>query len=542
MSDMVSPTNPGIDPRQRRASDDAIETLVARAFGIEDGPLFDRRPVSPLLLDEFMRSDDVQRATRDFAAAMVALWKKTYPNKPVLRLALKKIALHAPPDLAINCEALSPPNPITEIAVAMPAKPLIEPAAAPAETRAGTMAAAQPKPADRLHERSARFTLANAKSGEAYDFAIGGIDDSGRPAVVLDARVPTLPAMAFNAATGRLRGIPDQAGEHAVSVQWQDEFGARRSASMVLIVNANPRDLWKTIDADASDPYFKPNQDAQAIAASGRRIAAGSKRGRSHAHAGTCRDDDFFVSHDAASGWSVLLVADGAGSAKSSRKGAQLVSHQAGSHLSSALAGDEGEQLLVASAEWVLDPAAGARRLKEGLYTLFGKAARAGLQAIEDEASAKVAAVKDFSTTLLCAVHRKLESGDFVASFWLGDGAICSYGPGGQAKLMGKPDSGEFAGQTRFLDRAAVNDPAMLWSRIEFTRHDALTALILLTDGISDPRFETDNGLADASKWDAFWAEIGAPLAAADPAQALVDWMDFFTPGHHDDRTIALLW
>jgi hypothetical protein len=65
---------------------------------------------------------------------------------------------------------------------------------------------------------------------------------------------------------------------------------------------------------------------------------------------------------------------------------------------------------------------------------------------------------------------------------------------------------------------------------------------MLMTDGISDPRFETDNGLQDASKWDALWTEVAPALAAHDPGKALVEWMDFFTPGHHDDRTFALLW
>jgi len=69
-----------------------------------------------------------------------------------------------------------------------------------------------------------------------------------------------------------------------------------------------------------------------------------------------------------------------------------------------------------------------------------------------------------------------------------------------------------------------------------------LNAVLLMTDGISDPRFETDNGLADAAKWDALWDEIGPLLAAPAPEQALLEWLEFFTPGHHDDRTIAALW
>ena len=63
-----------------------------------------------------------------------------------------------------------------------------------------------------------------------------------------------------------------------------------------------------------------------------------------------------------------------------------------------------------------------------------------------------------------------------------------------------------------------------------------------MTDGVSDPFFETDNGLADPARWDLLWNEIEAQLSDAAPEQRLLDWLHFFKPGHHDDRTIALLW
>jgi hypothetical protein len=31
-------------------------------------------------------------------------------------------------------------------------------------------------------------------------------------------------------------------------------------------------------------------------------------------------------------------------------------------------------------------------------------------------------------------------------------------------------------------------------------------------------------------------------LGAQDADQQLLAWLNFFTPGHHDDRTIAVLW
>jgi hypothetical protein len=122
----------------------------------------------------------------------------------------------------------------------------------------------------------------------------------------------------------------------------------------------------------------------------------------------------------------------------------------------------------------------------------------------------------------------------------MGDGAIAAYGPRGKVRLMGTPDGGEFAGQTRFLDRAALADAGFA-KRIGIGRYSELNALLLMTDGVSDPRFETDAGLADPELWDKLWDELLPLVKLENPDEALVDWLHFFTPGHHDDRTIAIL-
>jgi hypothetical protein len=141
----------------------------------------------------------------------------------------------------------------------------------------------------------------------------------------------------------------------------------------------------------------------------------------------------------------------------------------------------------------------------------------------------------------LAAAVRRTEAGTFLSTFWMGDGAIAAYGPSGKVRLMGVPDSGEYAGQTRFLDRAALVDQGFS-KRVQIGFWADITAILLMTDGISDPRFETDNGLVDPSKWDALWNEILPYLSGSNPEQNLLSWLDFLTPGHHDDRTIALLW
>lgn len=55
-----------------------------------------------------------------------------------------------------------------------------------------------------------------------------------------------------------------------------------------------------------------------------KKIVVASKRGRSHANVGSFRDDDFAFKNINETGWSVVVVSDGAGSASLSRQGSKL--------------------------------------------------------------------------------------------------------------------------------------------------------------------------------------------------------------------------
>ena len=73
------------------------------------------------------------------------------------------------------------------------------------------------------------------------------------------------------------------------------------------------------------------------------------------------------------------------------------------------------------------------------------------------------------------------------------------------------------------------------------------TALFLMTDGVSDPKFETDANLKSYDKWNELWADLkenGVELTDdnEEAANQLLNWLDFWSPGNHDDRTIAILY
>lgn len=547
---------PNLTPDQRESLDNMIWSL----FGQSNPPFYDSRNIPKGVLDEFTQRDDVLAAAVNFISSLTEIWKTQYPKTILYRLKIhpQDVVKRAATDTQQNQE---PPTPIPRTAADLVANDSVKNTTLPAEDSTNQAAHAD-KPANPAFvNQSSRpgsippagtppskptgltaiFQTPNAKSGLDYRGKIAEIGAAPRSIQFRNVRFCTDLGLSFDEISGELFGTPVVAGDHEITFQWSEDDGKSwSSGKCLLIVNHDPRYLWKIIEPLADDPYYKPNTDKRLIPAAGFKIAAASRRGRSHEHSGTFRDDDFFVDHNENSGWSVLIVADGAGSAKSSRWGSKLAVKSAGEHLVSNLAGEIGSNMNTALNGWDANPAV-KKTMNDTFYLLFQKAASLAVEAIEVEAKSKNAPVKEYSTTLLAAAVKRQGTETFVATFWMGDGAIAAYGPRGKMRPMGAPDGGEFAGQTRFLDRAALMDKDFS-KRVNIGRFPDLLSVMLMTDGISDPRFETDNGLKDATKWDALWDEIDSCLKSPKPDESLVEWLHFFTPGHHDDRTIALLW
>ena len=154
------------------------------------------------------------------------------------------------------------------------------------------------------------------------------------------------------------------------------------------------------------------------------------------------------------------------------------------------------------------------------------------------------------------AICKKYDFGWFIASFWVGDGAMCLFDKEAKtAKLLGTPDEGEFSGQTRFLTMPEIfHDPDIVSKRFRFTVVPDFTALFMMTDGVSDPMFETDKNLNDYAKWEEFYEKVkngfpedkieGVDLSDNNEGakDELLRWLNFWSPGNHDDRTIAILY
>ncbi len=576
-----------------------IEDLIWGLFHEVKCPFFDKGKLNPNLIDEFSRDKDAQFLAFEFVEELSTLWQKRFPgkDKPMPKdrhtseSEIKQVRFqqlrdtHSPLSKAqhfelaqnrvkhltnqTNVPRMTREPVTTESANANQSetssmsqqpetvintlegtqtfanvsnKPAPVDGGTPKDLNPGQVPPATTKPAI-TPDTKPFFHLPNCKVGTPFSAKIEGSDKSSRQIVVIDLRFPDKFGLTFDPKSQMISGQPLLDGEFDLVLQWvfADAPNEGKSTGICkLTSNPDPRSLWKVIEPAADLPYRKAHIDQKFLKRDRFNLAAASRRGRSHEHEGTFRDDDFFINNDSVSGWTVIIVADGAGSAKNSREGSRIAVETAGNHLTNTFAGEFSSKISGYLSEWDSDQNSQNTIHKEFHY-LFHKMATIAIQKIEEEAQQHGVPVKEYSTTLLVAVVKKEGGNTFLATFWMGDGAIAVYGPKSNVRLMGAPDSGEFAGQTRFLDRNALADQGYA-KRVRIGRFQNISAVILMTDGVSDPYFETDNGLADPVKWDRLWDEIEPFLSDTAPHERLVEWLHFFKQGHHDDRTLAVFW
>lgn len=423
------------------------------------------------------------------------------------------------------------------------------------------------------------------------DFDITGLDDTGL-------------ACERDAASGAytISGTPAREGQVDFTItcdyegRLPDEPLLTRTVG--FYVNPDPRSLWKDIPTPEHLLFPKPDLALDSIIVPreaafpedrAKDVAAASRRGRSHANEGRPRDDDFAIKH-LDNGWFVLAVCDGAGSAAYSRKGAAVAAETVKDYCVRALgdnpnfeamardyvartlapaavaadapapseapAGDAAESADAPTDTRVLHTASLTDNARRAAYDILAQAAFAAHKEVAKTAEINGFTMRDFATTLLLTIAKRYEAGWFVASFWIGDGAIALYdAPTATVRVMGTPDEGEFAGQTRFLTMTDIfRDSAGLFRRVRVDAIPDFTLLALMSDGVSDPMFETDARLESPQAWEEFRQKLidgfpadgikGVDLSDDVPATAhqLLDWLNFWSRGNHDDRTLVILY
>jgi serine/threonine protein phosphatase PrpC len=346
-----------------------------------------------------------------------------------------------------------------------------------------------------------------------------------------------------------------EAGQFKIEVSFklEDDADPESIKEIKLLVNPDPKSLWKNLDSDRNDPYWKDDNISASGVLGSKKFIAGSKRGRSHAHEGIFRDDDFGFNFSEQTGWGIIAVADGAGSVKYSRKGSLIACQKIVEYFLNIPIEDVellGEAI---NAEINESNETNQKAISTFCIKHHGKAAFHALNAIKEEASIKGAQVKDYSTTLIFTFIKEFGDKLFVSSFWVGDGGIGIFSKeSNSVSLLGVPDSGEFSGQTRFLTMNEIFADNAYISRIKYKIVDKSCKVILMSDGISDAKFQTDAALEKIDVWNSFISdleganddsisvEFEADLKVSE--ENLMKWMDFWSPGNHDDRTLAILY
>lgn len=397
-----------------------------------------------------------------------------------------------------------------------------------------------PKVGPTAPAQTERLSLPNAKANIAYSAQITGYsnlrmrDDNGSGLILEEDGTVHAEAMA--------------AGEYRI--QMGGIKGDKPVEMMVrLSVIARPQDLWTSIPSDQTAALAKPDEDFESM--EGLAFMAGaSKRGRSHAKEGTYRDDHFDLSYSEETGWHVMVVADGAGSAHLSREGSRVacrvVLHALDTYLPKAV-DPHADAMVSAVLEAETEDARRAPAVLRPVVNSLMRAARAAAKKLEERAAQIRCRVSDLSTTLSIAAAKKIGEQWLLISFSIGDGGVGVWdAETGELSLMCVPDSGEYAGQTRFLALDELGPDKDRASRVHVDVRSAFTAFVAMTDGITDPKFETDAGLADPERWRAFWnddltQEVTFTLDNADLKEQFFGWLDFWSRGNHDDRTLTVL-
>ena len=419
----------------------------------------------------------------------------------------------------------------------------------PIETTVGTLekpepsTAAEKTPMVYRQPAEVRFRLPNARVGLDYDHAVEQI--SGEPASVNEIRRLDVAGLAWNAEAARVSGIPTIAGIHKVVVLYTPDGEMDPQPKDVdLTVIDDPKNLWKDIPSNPGVPFWKADNFEQGIQSDRYVLVGASRRGRSHAHEGICRDDDFCLTDSNRAGWRVIAVSDGAGSSKYSREGSRIAAETSSDLLSAAL-DDRDEKLMPLLEQWYSSKSEEAEtKLQDVVYNAFSRPIYNVLENIHDLAKAEQSTLRDFYATLMVAAHKEIGGRHYVLGYWRGDGAMALLEEGEYLNILGSPDGGEYAGQTRFMDNAAVAQEDIR-ARIKFDVVDEMSALLLMTDGISDPEFESEKEFEDQERWSEYWSTKVKPHLSDDAgksAESLLSSLDFWSPGNHDDRTIAVLY
>ncbi len=331
---------------------------------------------------------------------------------------------------------------------------------------------------------------------------------------------------------------------------------------------ADPKTLWKNLPSNKEDIYWKEDNVTLCEKLGEKTIVVSSKRGRSHQNVGSFRDDDFSFKHYQSSGWSLVCVADGAGSYSLSRKGSQIACNAVVEFFDTNLNTEKQAEFELKTIEFGKSKDETLKKEIEGLaaQSLY-KAVLFAHNKIKEHADAtflsnpelfnnpKAKSPLDYyHSTLLFTLFKKYEFGYVILTFAVGDcpGAFMNKEKT-ESTMLNWLDVGEFGGGTRFITQPEIfhSTEQPMVSRFSLKIAEDFSYLFLMSDGIYDPKFEVEANLEKNEKWIEFLADLEGSnednvkidfnFDNKEITNQLSSWMDFWSKGNHDDRTLAIV-
>lgn len=376
----------------------------------------------------------------------------------------------------------------------------------------------------------------------------------------------------FDKETDTIKGVPNKSGELKFKllfkVTGEDDNTAPNEKTITLVVNPDPKTLWKDIPSDKEAIFWKED-DAKAFGKlGGKYIVVASNRGRSHENVGSFRDDDFAFQFIEETGWSVIAVSDGAGGYSLSREGSRLACNAVIDYFenhSDKEIFQEFENKLLEFEQTKDETLLKAIELeaKQKLYkaVVF---AHEKIKSIATETqqsnpelfnNPKAKSLLDyFHATLIFTLFKKFDFGYVVLTFGVGDCPIAIMNKEQtETTLLNWLDVGEFGGGTRFVTQADIfhSKENPMASRFNLKIIDDFSYLFLMTDGIYDAKFVVEANLEKHEKWIEFLEDLQGKNEDNSKVNfnpenekitdELAHWTDFWSAGNHDDRTLAII-
>lgn len=439
---------------------------------------------------------------------------------------------------------------------------------------------------EREEFREIQITIpnANVKKEYLYEFDLSQFPNLK----IADVKNLSTVGLEFDSEKQCIFGIPTTANQIDIHIEFfsiNDENLSIDIKTIPFIVNADPKDLWLNKPSPKDSRFPKEDNVTFTSAFLDKKIVIASKRGRSHAHEGTFRDDDFVVK-ELPDNWSIVAIADGAGSARFARAGSQMATEIIAKNFNSNdlmvsiskevqdfyVGNSEGDkensvqeetkisvENNVPDSEVVQDNLIEVDSNKELklnnkrfiINAMYNEVKKLH-QELEAFALAEGFTLKDINSTLIFALVKKFEFGYVILTFGVGDCPINVLSEDdNKVKLLNFLDVGEFGGGTRFITMPEIFGRQDMVNRFGIHLFEDFSKLFLMTDGIYDPKFVVESKLENIETWNDFLNDLNGQNEDAikvdfkedfDIENQLSAWMDFWSKGNHDDRTLAIIY